>query len=181
MRRTLHNYSMVIEKYRKRIVELKTDAAGKGLFPLELLRKIESADQRTVTQLFIFELDEFWAQFLAYTDYVKEGIYLRRFGKREPLLEFIDEANAAFTEGMTEAVNKISRALEECQDADAVLQRRDRNGSIWTYQIDDNPFPSFSLGLIGMNIGIGAAVGPFLLLFAPVLLIKWIIERLKKA
>jgi preprotein translocase subunit SecA len=178
MRRTLQSYSIVIEKYRLQLIRMKKEAVENGLFPLELLDRIEYAEETFLSKLFIHELDEFWVHFLAYLDYVKEGTHLRRFGKLEPLSEFISEANTAFAEGMMNVIEKSAEAIEEGVDADAPLLNKQRSGSTWTYQIDDNPFPSFSLALIGMDSAIGASVGPFLVLLAPFFLLKYLASKL---
>ena len=53
--------------------------------------------------------------------------------------------------------------------------------STWTYLINDNPFPNFSLALIASsNIGIGAFAGMLMGVFAPFIGIASLVGIIKK-
>ena len=52
------------------------------------------------------------------------------------------------------------------------------SGSTWTYQIDDNPFPSFRLSLLGMGTGAAAASALILSFFSPLLFFRKFREKL---
>ena len=49
-----------------------------------------------------------------------------------------------------------------------------------TYIIDDNPYPSFTLGLLGMDNAVAAVTGAVLVAASPLLLLQWASSKLKK-
>ena len=181
MRGTLRNYSIITEKHRRILVELRTDALENGEFPEEIA---VTADQQKVTAetaawIFAIKLDNFWKQYIAWTEDVREGIYLRRLGNQEPLSEFCKDADSYFYKGIKSVISETaelicSRSVDELD----MYIKNNRTGSTWTYIIDDNPYASFTLGLLGLDKAVGAAAAAVLALFSPLLLYNWIRKKI---
>jgi len=151
MRKTLRKYSELVEKQRREMQGLRRTALFREGLPDRAL---------------LYYLDEFWREHLAFIDDLKEGIHLQRYGGREPILEFIREVSRAYEKGIDEAVEKANRAGNQPDK-----EKFKGPSSTWTYLIDDNPLPRFSLALIASsNIGYAALSAVQGLVYLPILL-----------
>jgi preprotein translocase subunit SecA len=174
MRRTLENYSNLIEKQRKYIQFLRTNALTFQQFPSDLLESCNNriehiasliGDEKTkklLTGIFLFQLDEFWCNHLFFIDELREGIHLHRYGGKNPLLVYINKVSEAFELGITELMNRIVLRIDELvikKDGQNIYTENLKGpSSTWTYLINDNPFPAFSISMIAdSNIGFSAA------------------------
>jgi preprotein translocase subunit SecA len=139
-----------------------------------------------VVQVFLFRLDQFWADHLLFVEEVREGISLERYAGRDPGLEYLRRVGDAFEEGLTEVERSVQEAYERmCHDpAAATLERLGirRPSSTWTYQVDDASPVRFNLSMIASaNIGATAlAAGPLLLLNAPLVLFALIARGVRR-
>lgn len=172
MRRTLRNYTALTERQRQVLRTLREEALEDHLFPDELLGPCESRIaglvprftvaplRELLTRVFLSELDAFWADHLAMIDELREGIHLQRLGKRDPLLVFIRETDTAFERGLErvvrDAADRFLALLPEDgagELPDLAAERLTGPASVWTYLVNDNPFPRF-----GLSGGIAAEV-----------------------
>ncbi len=183
MRETLHNYSHAVEVMRKNLLKDREDALFSHIFPQEILDQLENIAEpgeyaEKLAKVYAFYLDEFWTEFLDWIEILREGIHLRRLGKKEPLIEYIRDAQVYYSEGFNKAVEKtVFHIKQSGLDAAFSEAEKRRNGSTWTYLIDDNPFPSFSLSLFGMDNAVASVAGLVLVFFAPVFLVRWLTEK----
>jgi len=197
MRRTLRKYSALTEKQRAAVQAVRRDALIAGRFPGSLmedtreqraaLRKVMKEEKilLILQRIFLSRLDAFWAGHLEFIDDVKEGIHLQRYGGKDPILVFIHKVSDAFSLRMEKAetetaelFNKIEPSKEASED---VLSRHKGPASTWTYLINDNPFPNFSLAVIaGANIGFAALASFQALLLIPLAGIFTGIKKLMK-
>jgi preprotein translocase subunit SecA len=188
MRRTLRRYTDIVEKQRSLLFGLRNDALESALLPDKLIQACEltldrvesrvSGDdvEETLSLIFAHELDEFWIDHLQWVDTVREGIHLRRLGKRDPQLDYLTDATDAFDIGLDRAITRAAQRFETIIDSPneiaalkkAILQP----SSTWTYMINDNPFPSFRLSILGGGTGVEAAgamvsavAAPFVLMY----------------
>lgn len=200
MRRTLRRYTELIERQRQDLSRLRWEAISDHSFPETLLDACDEpialavelhGDElasRALAAVFARCLDDEWTRHLAWVDDVREGIHLRRLGKQDPLLAFIRDASHAFRERIDAALAETAdrfAALDPRRDFEALMQELRAPSSTWTYLINDNPFPSFRVGLLGLDIARGGAVGLGLMAAAPFLLlvglIKPVVRRLRRA
>jgi preprotein translocase subunit SecA len=187
MRRTLRDYSELVERRRRELEQIRDEALNHHAVPDALRAAVESAggtpdhDRRAVAICFMQALDSAWAGYLEWTGIVREGIHLRRYSGRSPLLEFVDAASDEFDRVLDDAV--ADAAERYARWLTAAPEERDqmiRPASTWTYLISDNPFPQFALaGLVGGNV-IAALSNA---LYAPVLIMavlaRWLSGRRK--
>jgi hypothetical protein len=123
------------------------------------------------TRAYLALLDEFWAEQIAASEDIREGLPLVPFGGRSPAIEYRRMLEEAFDMGlarvearMTEIARRI--AAGEGEGALEGLEIGEGEGT-WTYQVDEEPLPPFSLaGLASAPAGL-AAIGAFpMLIFA---------------
>ncbi len=190
MRRTLRNYAELVEVQRKIFETTRRGVLLGERFPSGYGEACEEHRKRVAGQIgeakafellrftLLATLDTFWSDHLAFVDDLREGIHLQRYARRDPLLVFIQEVSDVFDDGLESAVAGAAerfRALEPAVDltlpAAAELQGP---SSTWTYAVNDDPFPAFSLSMVA-HADLGAAVmmtfqaavfGPFVLLAA---------------
>ncbi|MCK4541347.1 MAG: hypothetical protein KAU17_03820 [Spirochaetales bacterium] len=193
MRRTLRRYTALIELQRKKLQELRDDALVEGLLPEELLVRCDETireiigmyDEETASNLlihlFVKSLDSFWSDHLAWADEVREGIHLRRLGKRDPILEFLNDATAAFDAGLKSAVSRTAERFAGVDFRNGGIEQLEQelsgSSGTWTYLINDNPFPSFKVSLFGMDTGTSALAAIQLVFLWPL----YLLAGLKKA
>ncbi len=196
IRRLLYRYSEIIEKQRLYLYGIRTDALVNRELPEPVIRgtekKIESlsvarygirADE-ALAILFMDSLDRFWASHLELVEDLREGIYLRRLAGKEPLLEFIREADKAFSSGLEDAyvraIDSFGRASEEEIAAIAEKKGAAMSSSTWTYTVSDDPFPSFNVGMFAsrMMFAIVAGIMEYLV-YAPVAAIRALFGKRK--
>ena len=87
------------------------------LIPLELLRKLEKF-------IFLRTIDEKWRNHLLAMDQLREGIGLRAFGQKNPLIEYKSEAYTFFQELMINLQSSVIQRIFHAQIQDPSSQQR---------------------------------------------------------
>ena len=172
MRRTLRRYTEIVEKQRVLIYDLRNDALENKLLPEKLIMRCEETfhsietgasfdAEELLSLIFVHELDELWMDHLLLIDSVREGIHLRRLGKRDPLLDYLADATTAFDSGLERAiectVDRFATAAGDRSTIESLKTSLLEPANTWTYMINDNPFPSFRLSVLGTRPGADAA------------------------
>ena len=174
MKRTLREYSALVENQRKYLHIMRMNALVYNHLPDDLyenlkcrINRIEDSSRREqlielVSKILLLHLDNFWSEHLAFIDYLREGIHLHRYGGKNPLLVYIEKVSNGFEMGMACVKENTSRDMEkiEMTESGYHLDLKGLKGpsSTWTYLINDNPFPNFNISMIsGSNIGFATA------------------------
>jgi preprotein translocase subunit SecA len=126
--------SQLLELQRRRIVSWRNEILGD--------------DGCRDRQLRLTAIDQFWQKHLALAEDLREGIHLARYGGRDPEREFDNRLDAAFQEGLTQLENTmhgVGLSVLEVADTDSGFLSSSSTGATWTYQIDEEPLPVFSL------------------------------------
>ena len=198
MKKTLFRYSQFAELLRTETAALRSDALVNGNLPdlLEEAWEIKTGGngnrlkaetvkehRRLLVRMFILELDEFWADILDSIAELREGIHLRRFSGRNPLLEFSRDLEAIYSAGLDEVCGKVRDVLlspgfpEEYEFPEEDLSA----SNTWTYLINDDPLPGFNISILGgENIGMAIAYGLFGWIPLTWKLVKQFLNRFKK-
>jgi len=186
MRRTLRDYSELIERRRREMEHLRDAALLGQEVPEALTAAVDRAGagdpggdadrRRALSVCYMQALDSAWAEFLEWIGVVREGIHLRRYSGRSPLLEFVDATSdqyeATLDRAVHEATVRYTRWLAASPEERGELVRP---SSTWTYLISDNPFPHFSVaGIAGGNV-LAAVTSA---LFAPIWAVTALLQRL---
>lgn len=155
MRRQLWNYTYLMEQQRM-IVHRQRQAILLDQVPLKLLsdkapdryRELLSqvgADvlKKVEKQITLHQMNKFWADFLEFAAYVREGIHLVVIGKKNPLDEFhkiIIEAFDEMRERMDQEILHTFYRLEVTGKG-IDLEKAGLKGpsATWTYLINDSP------------------------------------------
>jgi preprotein translocase subunit SecA len=87
------------------------------LIPLELLRKLEKF-------IVLRTIDEKWRNHLLAMDQLREGIGLRAFGQKNPLIEYKSEAYTFFQELMINLQSSVIQRIFHAQIQDPSSQQR---------------------------------------------------------
>jgi preprotein translocase subunit SecA len=78
-------------------------------------RKIQIEGEENVSKLehivFLMTIDKFWKDHLYEMDGLRESVYLRSYGQKDPLLEYKKEAHAIFTTMMEGLAGEIAKSL----------------------------------------------------------------------
>ncbi|MHB8127210.1 MAG: accessory Sec system translocase SecA2 [Desulfitobacteriaceae bacterium] len=155
IRRQLWKYSFIIEQQR-RIIHRRRQDILMDKVPLELLSKKaterylalsnrvgEQVLRKSEKQLTLFYINKCWAEYLDYISYVREGIHLVVFGRKDPLDEFLEIAIEAFDKMVDRIDAEIIRTfniVEINEDGiDMDNERLKGPSSTWTYLMNDNP------------------------------------------
>ncbi len=184
IRRTLWRYSSMVEQQRQMLCEQR-DALLKDDEPTSicaedapehhaaLVRGVGAEHLRqTERRLALILLDRRWSDHLALIDDIREGIHLQRYGGRLPLTEFqrqIIDAYAAMMEGLRDEL-AATFLLLRAEDGRIDLDRAGIRGptSTWTYLVNDNPLPSFTLQLIASgNAAVAFATAALAVAYLP--------------
>jgi preprotein translocase subunit SecA len=150
--RNTWRYHVVVEQQRQDLAAwreklLTTDAAA-GLILAhrpELAEEDPAELERITRSVALHELDQAWAEHLAFLAEVREGVHLRALGRLDPLDEFHRAAVPAFGRLREEieqrTVEKVAGTdiTADWQPAHAKLLRP---SATWTYLVTDNPFGS---------------------------------------
>ena len=163
IRRTLWNYSSVIEEQRKVIHQKRRDVLLNGISSSLLAKRSterfeklratvgEEVLRNVERQLTLFHIDRCWADYLAQIDHVREGIHLFSAGGQNPLDEFhriVADAFQALMRRIDEEIVKTFNSAEINEEGiDMIREGLVRPTSTWTYLINDNPFGDFMKGL----------------------------------
>ncbi len=133
MRNTLRRYSLLIELERRQVQCIRSRA---------ILRN-SLADN-----VLLFCIDNFWADHLAFAEYIKQGMHLYAIARDEPLLVFIRQVSDHFVKGLEQAYKKTERMLR-AQKADdknnSCLWNQTRPGDVRAYVINDFPLPIYKV------------------------------------
>lgn len=182
MRRTLRQYSELVESQRKIVEGLRTSALNSAAVPDEVLElchvtePVDSDRSDALSVCYIAALDSAWADYLEWIGTLREGIHLRRYAGRNPLLEFVESVSLYFDD-MLESVDRdaVRRYEEWLASGDVDLDQIKRPSSTWTYLINDDPFPRFSLsGVASGNVLAAASSALFAPLWAAVSVLQGI-------
>jgi preprotein translocase subunit SecA len=191
-RRTLYQYSFVIEKQRRSIQTWR-----EGVLRGEAERFLEEACrartermttrvgvdtlQRVQDQIVLRAIDRCWSRHLEEISEIRRSIHLERYGGRPPLDTFLHQTTAAF-DRLLETIEaesiQIFETLEIAADGavDWTHIGLSAPSSTWTYTVNDD--------LIDSNVIRDLAHNPVLILGAipmiPLLLAYGIWERLRK-
>ena len=176
IRNTLGKYASVIEEQRKIIhkkrQQVLKDELEPGLLALReperynmLLKEAGSEILHAVEKrLTLFYLDQCWADYLDYSNYIREGIHLVTISGKNPMDEFICRSAEAF-QGLGERIeNEIIAVFNRLKITKAGVDF-DKEGlkgptSTWTYVISDDYFKNNPGLYMQSNRNIGfASVG----------------------
>jgi preprotein translocase subunit SecA len=163
IRRTLWNYSFVIEEQRRIIQQRRQDVLGDKL-ALNLLSKKsperftrlraavgEKVLQNAEKQITLFHIDKCWAEYLDQVGHIRDGIHLFGAGGQNPLDEFhkiIAKAFYSLTLRIDDEIVETFNSARVTKDGiDMASEGLTRPTSTWTYLINDNPFGDFMKGL----------------------------------
>ncbi|RCX16837.1 protein translocase subunit secA [Anaerobacterium chartisolvens] len=191
----LWRYSYIIEEQRKIIYKRRRDILfGRvGIYLLEemapeqyrlALKYVDASALKKVEKyIFLYHIDQCWAEYLARVNCIREGIHLVNIGGMNPLEEYnrivIEEYRNLNQMIDDEAINAFNQMDFSGGRVDLSGAGIKAPASTWTYQVTDNPF-SDDLGMLlanSRNIGL-AGIG--MILMWPVLLFGLIYNRFRK-
>jgi preprotein translocase subunit SecA len=155
IRRTLWQYTYVIEEHRK-IIFNKRDDVLFAQSPLTLLAAQspqryknlrttigDEVLQKVERQITLFHIDRCWSYYLSHIDHIREGIHLFRMSGKNPLDEFHKIIAKAFKELKDTINSEIVRTFETAEiTADGIDMEKaglKNPTSTWTYLINDDP------------------------------------------
>ncbi|MEP1150948.1 MAG: preprotein translocase subunit SecA [Balneola sp.] len=125
------------------VVDVDTALANEG-------REVARALERTAV---LATIDEKWMQHLRELDSVKEGIGLRAYGQKDPLLEYKREAFDMFKQllGMinTEVISTIWKSMPESQANNEVQQAQKQKSRFDTSKMQASQADSTNMGMQG--------------------------------
>jgi preprotein translocase subunit SecA len=163
IRKTLWNYSLVLEEQRKIIHRRRQNILLEKSSPnllatqapkrFSMLRAIvgEEVLRSVEKQISLFHIDRCWTEYLDQIDHIREGIHLFSAGGQNPLDEFHKIVANAFHELMRRIDDEIIKTFNSAEiDENGIdMAREGLTGptSTWTYLINDNPFGDFMKGL----------------------------------
>jgi preprotein translocase subunit SecA len=181
IRRTLWEYSMLVERQRFAVRRRREEALGGATFCADrapesyraLRARVGERVGEIERQIALSRIDESWAEHLAQIAQTREGIHMTRLAGRNPLDEFGRTVSRAFCDMMPELDERIVETFEAVASAEGVVDLTKHGVSApsatWTYLVNDNPFQDSLSLLTGHDIGlsIGAVLlGPIYMLGA---------------
>jgi len=182
LRTRLRRRSLVLEYERRRVRELRDEALRDLSPPPEVTEALgPGLPAPLALRAFLAALDRFWAGHLEFAEEVAEGIGLVALGGRDPDREYLERVAGRYEEGIAglgaataALVAEAARVHGGLPDA-AAFDRAgiDTPSSTWTYQVDEDPLPGFSLGLSASG-NLAAAMA------APLHLLTLLIDRLAR-
>ena len=163
IRRTLWNYSFVIEEQRRIIQQRRQDVLQDKLV-LNLLSKkaperfmklradvSEEVLQNVEKQITLFHIDSCWVEYLDQIGHIRDGIHLFGAGGQNPLDQFHRIVAGAFHKLLLRINDNIVETFNSARitkdGIDMAGEGLTRPTSTWTYLISDNPFGDFMKGL----------------------------------
>jgi preprotein translocase subunit SecA len=172
IRRTLWNYSFVVEEQR-RIVQEKRQNVLLDKSSLELLSKCASERLKELSavvsaevlanvgkQITLFHIDRCWAEYLDQIGHIRDGIHLFGAGGQNPLDQFHRIVAGTFHELLLRINDNIVETFNSARitedGIDMAGEGLTRPTSTWTYLINDNPFGDF---MKGIREGLGCLKG----------------------
>jgi preprotein translocase subunit SecA len=163
IRRTLWNYSFVVEEQRRIIHQKRRDVLQEGASTSLLAERAcerflklratvgEEVLRNVERQITLFHIDRCWAGYLAQIDHIRDGIHLFSAGGQNPLDEFHRAVADSFHALMRKIDDEIIKTFNSAEiNEDGIDMAREglvRPTSTWTYLINDNPFGDFMKGL----------------------------------
>ncbi|MEN8153837.1 MAG: accessory Sec system translocase SecA2 [Acidobacteriota bacterium] len=195
IRKTLWKYSNLVEEQRKIINRfrnsvLKSDKEltflaentpgmykkYNSLYGKELINHIER-------DLTLFFIDSYWAEYLEQITDIKEGIHLHRYGGKSPISEFQQRITRTFNDINekigSEIIETFKRVKISSDGIDMVKEGLRGPSSTWTYLINDNPFSTMGISLIGeRNMGMAAGAGFLAVIYSPLIFLVFIIKKI---
>lgn len=172
IRRTLRRYSELVERQRKHIHQLRATALKELKIPEDLWEQCnerfyklsgrigKAKVRQALVHIFIYSIDQFWADHLLFIELIKEGIHLHHFASKQPLLVFIQQVSDAYDAGLKQIIQKTAERFNHIRIKDKGINMEKLGISgpsgTWTYLINDNPMPGFKVALIASG-NIGAA------------------------
>jgi preprotein translocase subunit SecA len=176
IRRTLWEYSSVIERQRHVAQQRRQEVLDNGFSPDRLRDEVPNLYGQVVSLLgenmtheierhiTLSQIDRCWADYLAMVANVRESIHLVGVGGKAPLVEFHDIVNKAFVDLEQRIDSEIVKTFETVSVAGKGidLEREGIKGpsSTWTYLINENQFEESLKGNIGFHAGAAALYGP---------------------
>jgi preprotein translocase subunit SecA len=198
IRKTLKNYSYLIEEQRKIMFQIRDEAMlSTKENPLTLLADYASeryhqllphVGKETLTEvernITLFYIDQCWTEHLAYIAHVREGIHLWAWGGKVPYFEFQKIAIRAFDDLLQQHREKVietfNRAAITKEGIDMAREGLTGPSSTWTYLINDIPFNNPLKGILVGSRSF-ATIAPLAMLpYLPFILIGRLIRRLFK-
>lgn len=200
IRKTLRNYSFIIEEQRRIIQERRSDILS-GVKTLTLLVELspgrynrllpevgEAVLAEVEKKLTLYFIDKYWTQHLAYIAHIREGIHLYGFAGKIPSFEFQKMA----IEGFDRTIELVDESVVQVFEKAAVTSEgidMEKEGllgpsSTWTYLVNDipfqNPLQSALIGSMAFNFGAALAM----LQYLPIVLFggafRWFKNRRKR-
>ena len=185
IRSTIRKYSELVERQRKYLHNIRMIALKEQVLPENIWTKCKeiffelSAEfnkqkiKEILIYIFLYYLDQMWADHLEYIDILKDGIHLRRFSSREPILEYIHDVSQAFKDEMLNLSKLVMNKFNTVNviDSGIDLEKEGLEGpsSTWTFLINDDPLPIFNVAMIAnKNIGYAAIAALPLILIKPI-------------
>jgi preprotein translocase subunit SecA len=201
IRKTLRNYSYVLEEQRQIIQGKRTDILmekeeialfRENSFTSERFERLErefgdEVLKKVSKQITLFHIDRFWMDHLEHMSQVKEGIHLLGFAGQNPALEFrkiaIQDFATARKNMELEMMETFANVTVTANGIDLEKEGLKRPSATWTYLVNDMPFANPLFGaLVSSNaFAFGAAVVMLQYLpLLPFILIGRIFKRLIK-
>ena len=128
-------------------------------------RKIEIEGPENMERLekyvFLITIDKFWKEHLYNMDGVRESVYLRSYGQKDPLLEYKREAHAVFAEMMENMAGEIANLLFSLTTVpEKVAKLHDMNRATYSYEdVSQNNSNALSQGNMNLSMNDAAYSG----------------------
>lgn len=191
-RLALQQFTRFIDNRRLYILELRQAALFDSEFPELVLEHLESnintgfeeenhqIHTSLLSRLFAQELDEFWAEYLAWAGEFQEAKFLQKLGGRDPYREFVRNGDILFEDGLKQLCTEVTDTYQKITDHREVERKMPDLERTWTYQMDDPESRQQGIVLTGMDTGSSAAAGMGIFLFLPFLLIRRLQLKLRR-
>ncbi|MGD2295577.1 MAG: accessory Sec system translocase SecA2 [Candidatus Aminicenantes bacterium] len=193
IRKTLWNYSSLIDKQREIVFRKRQQVLWDGLsFGLlsekapDRYKKLESLIgkdrlRKIQKQITLFQIDRCWAEHLAKITDVRESIHLVNVGGKSPINEFHKILTEAFLKLDQKIDNAVFHTFNSLKitGSGADLDSKELRGpsSTWTYLISDNQFGAWVEMLKGKNIGFAVGAAAF---WGPLYILWGLVQRYYK-
>lgn len=192
LRRVLWQYSSIVENQRLQVHERRHEILM-DTNPFNILQETNSELYAKLVKLFgepsikdlekqvaLYNIDESWADYLAETTTMQEGIHLKVIGGKEPMREFQIETAKMYEDFQQYIQDRIIQDFENMElssEGVAALKERIKPpSSTWTYLVKDNSImDALSLIFFG-SAGSSAASA----LGAPLIAIVALVQSLRK-
>lgn len=156
IRKTLNKYADLIEQQRRILFTKREALLGELLRPTILMTRVPAIYEQLCRRfgekrveeaerfITLVQIDNGWADYLAYVSSVKEGIHLESLSHKNPLHEYhrlIINAFATLEERIETAVVELFLTTDFCSlKIDFHLEALRVPSATWTYMINDSFF-----------------------------------------